>query len=134
MTAEPKPSDRGLVSSLPPTLNDVSVSFVAAMAELGIELTAHGRVTVDHGSNLARIGFVALLDVGGAVAAHCADATALQISEICRQAELALLDGPIGPQWRKIRAGWECSILEPSFDATLPSPRSWHAPRRSSAL
>ena len=133
MTAAPDPADREVITSLPATLNDISVSYIASLAEIGIELVAYGSVTIDPEPRYARIGFVRLTDDGGAVAAHCVDATALQIAELCRQAEIALLDGPIGPLWRRLRSGWECSILEPVADAR-PIPQCRRVPRPSTVL
>ncbi|MEV0247899.1 hypothetical protein AB0H76_15005 [Nocardia sp. NPDC050712] len=124
MTADSGSSDRELVTSLPPSLNDVSVGFVAAMAEAGIEVAAPlGRVTAERECRYFRVGFVMVLDAGGVVAVPCEDATALQISEILRQAEVARLDGPKGPRWMRVPGeGWACSILEPAPLWSEPTP------------
>lgn len=131
MNGAPGGSDNGeAVTSLSVPLNDASVGFIAALAASGIDVAEPlGWVTLDPGSRHVRIGFIVALDDGDVVVVPCVDATAVQIGEICRQAEDVKLDGPTGSQWTRLRnlEGWESAILEPVYGAP-PTPQCPHAP------
>ncbi len=122
--------DSEAMTSLPPSLNDVSVEYLAALLASGIELASpDGLVSMDPEGGYVRIGFMIVLDDGDIVAVPCEDASAMQIAELCRQAEVVKLDGPTGSQWTRLRhlAGWESSILEPVYGVCGSTPRCAHA-------
>lgn len=131
--ALPDPEDREAVTALTPALEDVSVDFVAGLAEVDIDLCGpQGWVSVDPGCRYARIGFVVVWDDGEVSAVACVNATAVQVGEVCRQGEWAKLNGPTGPRWRRIPdRGWELSIREPiAADEFPPIARCHRVPGR----
>lgn len=85
---------------------------------MGIEVgSAQSGVALDASGRYMRIGFVAIYDDGLIEAVSYLGATAPQIGEIIRQAELASITGPVGRHWQRINGqGWETAILEPAGD------------------
>jgi hypothetical protein len=82
---------------------------------MGIEFaSAPESVALDASGLYLRIGFVVIYDGGPVEAVSYFGATAPQIGEIIRQAELACMNGPAESQWRRVNdQGWEAVVLEP---------------------
>ena len=124
-------------SALSEPLNDVTVDYVTAFAEVDVEIAdPDGYVTVDMACTYAEIGYIAVWDTGGVTAVPAINASAEQVGEIVRQAELALLDGVTDdPWWRRIPdLGWQCVILEPVCGETEPTSQSLRTSHRSHGL
>lgn len=101
-----------------PVLTEV-FRYIAALRDLRIEVVgASAKVALSPDRGFVGIGFVLIYDSGLIQAAAYIGATASQIGEIIRQAELARVNGPVGEQWRRIAdQGWEATVLEPVYVA-----------------
>ena len=86
----------------------------AALGAIGVEMIEPaGFGGVDDSGRMFEIGVVFVADEGVTYAVPCSDATAVQMFEVLRQAEIAHLGGPVGPSWSRIDGGWIATVLEP---------------------